>query len=113
MSLASENRRLTDNSKRSSRRRGMDEELHEHVDQVSGSKEVPSNSYETAPLTDYEVDESSTSIPADDDSFGEATADCIPDKKFLEAILEDYHPNRVDTAFDHCNRHPQLYFLDQ
>ena len=73
----------------------MDEELHEHVDQVSGSKEVPKNSYETAPLTDYEVDESSSSMPADDDSFGEATADCIPDKKFLEAILEDYHPNRV------------------
>ena len=72
----------------------MDEELHEHVDNVSVSKGVPSGSYETAPLTDVEPDESSTSIPADDDSFGEATPDCVPDKKFLEAILEDYHPAR-------------------
>lgn len=32
----------------------------------------------------------------DDDSFGEATDTCQPDHEFLEQILEEYHPERIN-----------------
>jgi hypothetical protein len=32
----------------------------------------------------------------DDDSFGEATDSCQPDHEFLEQILEEYHPERIN-----------------
>ena len=32
----------------------------------------------------------------DEDSFGAASDDCEPDQNYLESVLEDYHPERVN-----------------
>lgn len=32
----------------------------------------------------------------DDDSFGEASDDCMPDERYMEQLLEDYHPERIN-----------------
>ena len=70
----------------------MDEEFHFHNDKDFST--------ETAPLTDMADDSScptATSNPdEEDDEFGEASDDCEPDKAFLDAILVDYHPDRLN-----------------
>jgi hypothetical protein len=78
------------------------EEIPSTSARTSVSKDVTSGSYETAPLTDFDGDDSSSSSSSepsssssDGDSFGEATDDCEPDQKFLDSMLVDYHPDRI------------------
>jgi hypothetical protein len=66
----------------------MDEEFHgyfiENVEEASGTNPADASSH-------------ASSYPSDDDSeFGEADDDQLPDQAFLEAILIDYHPDRLN-----------------
>jgi hypothetical protein len=66
----------------------MDEEFHgyfiENIEEASGTNPADASSH-------------ASSYPSDDDSeFGEADDDQLPDQAFLEAILIDYHPDRLN-----------------
>jgi hypothetical protein len=83
------------------RRSTIDVEFHEHDEPNDASGK--SGSYETAPLTDdgeareEHWDNSSSSTPdSDEDSFCAASDDCEPDKDYMESILLDYHPDRLN-----------------
>jgi hypothetical protein len=47
---------------------------------------------------------------SDDDTFGEASDDCEPDQKYLDELLEEYHPERVNLL-DH-NIPPRISISD-
>jgi hypothetical protein len=83
------------------RRSTIDVEFHEHDEPKDASGTT--GSYETAPLTDDgearedHWDNSSSSTPnSDEDSFCAASDDCEPDKDYMESILLDYHPDRLN-----------------
>eukprot|EP00339_Tiarina_fusa_P015504 CAMPEP_0117073602 /NCGR_PEP_ID=MMETSP0472-20121206/51830_1 /TAXON_ID=693140 ORGANISM="Tiarina fusus, Strain LIS" /NCGR_SAMPLE_ID=MMETSP0472 /ASSEMBLY_ACC=CAM_ASM_000603 /LENGTH=207 /DNA_ID=CAMNT_0004798231 /DNA_START=128 /DNA_END=751 /DNA_ORIENTATION=+ len=65
-------------------RLSMDREVH---DQPDLSETV---------LTDDVGESSHSAFDDDEDSFCAASDDCAPDKEFLDAILEEYHPERVN-----------------
>jgi hypothetical protein len=65
--------------------------------QSSMDREVHDQNELDDPALTEDVGESSHSAFDDDeDSFCAASDDCAPDKEFLDAILEEYHPERVN-----------------
>jgi hypothetical protein len=64
----------------------MDEEFHGHG---NGEEEAPG----TNPA---DASSHASSCPSDDSEFGEAADDQLPDQAFLEAILIEYHPDRLN-----------------
>lgn len=72
-------------------RRSMDIEFHDHLfdDLLDELHDLD---------TDNEEIQNSTNIAGerDDDSFGEASDSCQPDHEFLDQILEEYHPERIN-----------------
>jgi hypothetical protein len=80
----------SEHSKTFKTRKSMDRELHDHQCETD---------LDTGPLTNDANDDSSSSsvpVPEDDDSFGEASDSSVPDQKYLDQILEDYHPERLN-----------------
>ncbi len=72
-------------------RRSMDIEFHDHVfddllDELH-ELDMESEEYERALKSGGE---------ADGDSFGEASDTCQPDHEFLDLILEEHHPERIN-----------------
>jgi hypothetical protein len=47
---------------------------------------------------------------SDEDTFGEASNDCKPDQQYLDELLEDYHPERINLL-DH-NIPPRISMSD-
>jgi hypothetical protein len=89
MSGLDEGNHASEHSKTFNTIKSMDREFHEHHLDTE---------LETDPLTDDVNDDSNSSepVPEDDDSFGEASDSSVPDQKYLDQILEDYHPERLN-----------------
>jgi hypothetical protein len=69
---------------RNKRATSMDLEFHGGEEEAEGSNPADASSH-------------ASSCPSDDDSeFGEAADDQLPDQAFLEAILIEYHPDRLN-----------------
>lgn len=74
---------------RTKRATSMDEEMHGYLG-MNGEEAAQ----DTNPA---DASSHASSDPSDDDSeFGEAADDQLPDQAFLEAILIDYHPDRLN-----------------
>ncbi|KAL3915358.1 MAG: hypothetical protein SGILL_005695 [Bacillariaceae sp.] len=51
---------------------------------------------------------------SDDDSFGEASDDCLPDHKYLEELLDDeYHPERLNLLHEYTPSQKKKKKLDE
>jgi hypothetical protein len=85
--------------------RSMDMEFHDHVESDDEGTEPLTDSdlknsngvsshCQPGPTKDNDSDDSSSDFS--DDSFGEASDDCEPDQEFLDQILQEYHPERLN-----------------
>jgi hypothetical protein len=87
--------------------RSMDMEFHDHVESddegtepltdpdLKNSNGVSSH-HQPGPGQTKDNDGNDSDSDFSDDSFGEASDDCEPDQEFLDQILQEYHPERLN-----------------
>lgn len=79
----------------SKHRRSMDLECHDSLDNINAdsalSKEEINNSTKRSEST-----RSWDSFDSDEDSFADADSDCQPNQMYLDEMLEDIHPDRLN-----------------
>lgn len=88
-----DDKHASSHKKKMKTRRSMDIEFHDHLDDALIDEledlDVDSDSDGNRPKRNLDDD-------LDDDSFGEASDSCEPDHEFLDQILDECHPERIN-----------------
>lgn len=76
----------------SKQRRSMDLECHDSLDNIDAESALRKKEFNTR----SESTRSWDSFDSDDDSFADADSDCQPNQMYLDEMLEDIHPDRLN-----------------